>query len=50
MREIIILACQKCKRKNYTTRKNKKTTTDKIEMKKYCKFCKAHIVHKEAKP
>ncbi|MDD5687196.1 MAG: 50S ribosomal protein L33 [Elusimicrobia bacterium] len=49
MREIIILACPKCKNKNYTSRKNKKTTTEKIEMKKYCKFCKAHTLHKETK-
>jgi len=49
MREIVILACQKCKRRNYTSRKNKKTTTEKIELKKYCKFCKAHTVHKEIK-
>ncbi|MEW6557374.1 MAG: 50S ribosomal protein L33 [Elusimicrobiota bacterium] len=49
MREIIILACQKCKRRNYTTRKNKKTETEKLEIKKYCKFCKAHTIHKEIK-
>ncbi|MBM3382217.1 MAG: Ribosomal protein [Pseudomonadota bacterium] len=33
----------------YVTDKNKKTTTKKIELKKYCKFTKKHILHREAK-
>ena len=47
MREIVILACSECKRRNYTTTKNKKTMTGKI--KKYCKFDKKHTLHKETK-
>ena len=39
MRDIIQLQCTECKRKNYTTTKNKKTTTGKLEFKKYCRFC-----------
>ena len=35
MREIVILACSECKRRNYTTTKNKKTMTGKLEIKKY---------------
>ena len=49
MRVNIILACTDCKQRNYTTSKNKKTNPDRIEMKKYCKFCKAETVHKETK-
>lgn len=49
MREIIALACEGCKRKNYTTTKNKKNTKDKLELKKYCRFCRKHTVHKETK-
>ncbi len=49
MREIIHLACTNCKRKNYTTTKNKKKHTEKLELKKYCSFCKTHVVHKETK-
>ncbi len=49
MREIIALACSECKQRNYTTKKNKKTTPDKIELKKYCRFCQRHTLHKEAK-
>ncbi|NLJ46442.1 MAG: 50S ribosomal protein L33, partial [Treponema sp.] len=29
--EIIALACSECKRKNYTTKKNRKTTQEKLE-------------------
>ena len=49
MREIVILACSECKRRNYTTTKNKKTMTGKLEIKKYCKFDKKRTLHKETK-
>jgi large subunit ribosomal protein L33 len=29
--------------------KNKKNTTEKLELKKYCKFCRNHTAHKETK-
>jgi len=48
-RDIITLACTECKRRNYMTTKNKKTMSEKLELKKYCKFCKHHTVHKETK-
>ena len=38
-----------CKQKNYTTTKNKRKTPDKLEFKKYCRFCQTHTVHKETK-
>ena len=34
---------------NYDSQKNKKNDPDRIEVKKYCKFCKKHTVHKETK-
>jgi len=49
MRNIITMACTDCKRRNYSTTKNKKTTPDRLELKKYCKFCKKHTVHRETK-
>ncbi len=49
MRVNSLLACQECKRRNYATEKNKKNTTSKIELKKYCPFCSKHTVHKETK-
>ena len=49
MRDIITLACADCKNRNYTTTKNKKTTTEKLEMKKFCPTCRKHTSHKETK-
>ncbi|MFH0812829.1 MAG: 50S ribosomal protein L33 [Pseudomonadota bacterium] len=49
MREIVILACSECKRHNYTTTKNKKTTPKKLEFSKYCRNCRQHTLHKETK-
>ena len=48
-RDLVILACQECKRKNYTTTRNKKTTTNRLEMKKFCRFDKKRTVHREVK-
>jgi large subunit ribosomal protein L33 len=49
MQEIISLSCGQCKRKNYTTTKNKKTNTDKLELSKFCSHCRKHTPHKEGK-
>ncbi|MEK6656771.1 MAG: 50S ribosomal protein L33 [Nitrospirota bacterium] len=49
MREIITIACTQCKERNYSTMKNKRNTSEKLELNKYCKFCKAHTLHKETK-
>ena len=49
MRINIQLQCTKCKRKNYATQKNKKNTTGRLEIKKYCPFDREHTVHKETK-
>ncbi|MGB9711489.1 MULTISPECIES: 50S ribosomal protein L33 [Thermodesulfovibrio] len=49
MRDIILLQCTECKSKNYSTTKNKKTTPDKLQLKKYCKHCRRHTLHKETK-
>jgi len=49
MRDLVILACGDCKRRNYTTTRNKKKQQDKLQIKKYCPFCRTHSVHKETK-
>lgn len=49
MRDLIALSCEQCKRKNYTTTKNKKRTTEKLAFKKFCPFCRTHTQHREAK-
>ena len=48
-REMIILECTDCKRRNYTTFKNKRNNTERLEIAKYSKFCKKHTKHKETK-
>ncbi|MCR2034840.1 50S ribosomal protein L33 [Adlercreutzia mucosicola] len=49
MRTLVTLACTECKRRNYTTKKNKQNNPDRIELKKYCKWCNKHVVHKETR-
>jgi large subunit ribosomal protein L33 len=49
MRVIVTLACTECKRRNYTTEKNKRNNPDRMEIKKYCRWCKRHTVHKETR-
>ena len=49
MRVKITLACSECKQRNYNTMKNKKNDPDRLEMNKYCRFCKKHTLHKETK-
>ena len=48
MRTKITLACTECKQRNYNTTKDKKTHPDRMETKKYCRFCR-HI-HCTKKP
>jgi large subunit ribosomal protein L33 len=49
MREIITLQCGECKRRNYSSTRNKKKQTDKLEIKKFCPSCRKHTLHKEVK-
>ena len=39
MRVRVTMACQECKRRNYTTMKNKRNDPERIELRKYCKWC-----------
>jgi len=45
----ITLRCSECKQRNYNTMKNKKNTPERLELNKYCPFCKKHTVHNETK-
>ena len=47
VRTKITLACTECKQRNYNMTKDKKTHPDRMETKKYCRFCKTHTLHKE---
>jgi large subunit ribosomal protein L33 len=49
MRDIISLACGTCQRRNYSTTKNRRTHPDRLELKKYCRWCRKHTAHRETK-
>ncbi|NLP19059.1 MAG: 50S ribosomal protein L33 [Firmicutes bacterium] len=49
MRVGITLACTECKQRNYTTSKNKRTKSSRVEFKKYCPFCRQHTLHRETR-
>ena len=49
MRVIITMECTECRRRNYTTMKNKRNTPDRLGRKKYCRWCRRATPHKETK-
>lgn len=49
MADKVKLECTECKNRNYDTTKNKKHHSERLELKKYCPFCKKHTVHRETK-
>jgi large subunit ribosomal protein L33 len=49
VRDIITLACGECKRRNYSSTKNKRTHPDRVEYRKFCPFCRKHTEHKETR-
>lgn len=48
-RERITLRCDVCKSENYRTEKNKKNTTERLELNKYCPSCRHTTLHVEKK-
>jgi large subunit ribosomal protein L33 len=47
--QVITLECTVCRERNYTTTKNKKKHTERLELKKYCPRCTTHTLHRETK-
>ncbi|MCP6719710.1 MAG: 50S ribosomal protein L33 [Patescibacteria group bacterium] len=47
--QLVRLRCTACKKVNYNKRKNKKTVERKLELKKFCRWCRKHKTHKESK-
>jgi len=45
----ITLECTECKSRNYRTTKNRRTTTERLELKKHCKICRRHTLHRETR-
>ncbi|GBD03469.1 50S ribosomal protein L33 [bacterium HR19] len=48
-REPIELECSECQRRNYSTTKNTRKKKEKLQVRKYCKWCRKHTIHKEVK-
>lgn len=48
-RQRVSLVCSDCKQSNYRTEKNKKNTTGKLELNKFCSTCNKSTMHKESK-
>ncbi|RIK06699.1 MAG: 50S ribosomal protein L33 [Acidobacteria bacterium] len=48
-RPIITMACEDCKHRNYTTKKNKQNNRERLELKKFCPNCGSHTLHKETR-
>ena len=44
-RVIIHLACPECRERNYTTTKNRRNDSDRLELRKYCPRCRTHRPH-----
>jgi len=58
VRLVITLECTECRSNpakrspgvsRYTTMKNRRNTTERLELKKFCKHCNSSTVHKEIK-
>nr|WDA98918.1 ribosomal protein L33 [Sciadococcus taiwanensis] len=57
-RKIVSLECTECRSNpnkqskgisRYTTTKNRKNSSSRLELKKFCTYCNTHTLHKETK-
>jgi large subunit ribosomal protein L33 len=48
-RQLITLACNECRERNYHTEKNRRNDPDRIELKKFCPRCRRHTEHRETR-
>ena len=46
-REFVTLECKKCSQRNYRTSKRVKGGTPRLDLKKFCKWCRQHTSHVE---
>jgi large subunit ribosomal protein L33 len=49
MREYVSLECEVCGNRNYRTPKETGGGAAKLSLKKYCRHCRKHTLHKEKK-
>jgi len=46
---LVKFKCSECKRITHYSKRNKKKIKEKLELSKYCNFCKKNTPHKEGK-
>lgn len=46
-RQVLGLKCSVCGNFNYISERNKTNTEGKLQLKKYCRHCRKHQLHKE---
>ncbi len=46
---VSFLVCTECKHRNYTIRRRKDKKGTKLQLRKYCKYCRKHTLHKESR-
>ncbi|MCL5961376.1 MAG: 50S ribosomal protein L33 [Chloroflexi bacterium] len=48
-RIIITMACTQCKERNYTTTKNRRNDSGRLELNKFCPRCRQEVLHRETR-
>ncbi len=48
-RQQVTLACTDCKRRTYSTTKNRTSHPGRMQLRKYCRFCRTHVLHRETR-
>ena len=49
VRIAVTLACEDCKRRNYQTNKSKRNNPERLQLRKYCRWCRCHTAHRETR-
>ena len=49
VRIAVTLACDECKRRNYQSEKSKRNNPNRIELRKYSRWCGKHTGHRETR-
>ena len=49
VRIAVTLACEECKRRNYQTNKSKRNDPERLQLRKYCRWCRRHTAHRETR-
>ena len=48
-RILVTMQCPDCRERNYTSSKNRRNDTQRLELNKYCSRCHGHTIHREVR-